>query len=187
MKFTKQIYSLIFFSLSMMIFSQNAASFQIPKSSVFSNLKTKDSVVFYQCHVETAKQELTTSSGQHIQGEEQPYSITEKYVIKKQNQGYTLNYSQASLTVFPNKKFTGLKFKEKSYWKFNQTKKSELSEADLRVFVALEQKGRDAIVYDYAITKYSKNQIIIRYTDDYKQLLIDGEYVISKLIKLPQD
>lgn len=77
-----------------------------------------------------------------------------------------------------------LKIRERPYWSFKKEKTSELKEEDLKVFLALEKKGREAIEYDYAITRYTTNQIIIKKKKDFKQLVIEGNYVISKLIKM---
>ena len=96
-------------------FAQND-SLVIPSSSILKNLKDGDSLIYYQCHVEEATQQLSTASGQTLTGKAQKYSITEKYVIKKNESNYSVNYYTSSLTVFPNKKFSGLKIREKSYW-----------------------------------------------------------------------
>lgn len=166
------------------LFSQTTELVQISSNSAFSQLKTNDSVIVYQCHVESATQQLSTASGQTITGTAQKYSITEKYSIIKSDTGYRVNYFIASMSAFPNKKFAGLKFKERSYWHFKFIKTFQLSDTDLKVFLALENKGKEAIVYDYGISKYNTNQLVIRYQNDYKQLVIDGSYVLSKLIDI---
>lgn len=158
----------------------------IPENSLFNKLKENDSLLIYQCHVETANQEITTRSGQQLSVKNHEITITEKYVIYKTQSGYRLSYFESSYTTFPNKKFAGLKFKEKPIWEFKKKKESTMGDTAIKVFVALEKKGNEAIVYDYYITRYNKNQIIIRTTNDYRQLLIEGDYVISKLIQLNQ-
>ena len=155
----------------------------IESSSMFKGLKPGDSLTFYQCHVEEAVQQLSTASGQTLTGKAQKYSITEKYVVLKTPEGYTVNYYTSTLSVFPNKKFSGLKIRERPYWAFKKVKTSAISSQDLSVFLSLEKKGREAIEYDYAITRYTTNQIIIKKRKDFKQLVIEGDYVISKLIK----
>jgi hypothetical protein len=174
------IYLLLFSSAQ--CFSQSLETVHFNSGSVFENLRMNDSVVFYQCHVEAGTHQLSTASGQTISGTPKKYSITEKYVLTKHETGFEVKYSISSLNIFPNKKFTGLKFKEKGYWEFKYLKTFMLKDAELRPFTALEEKGRDAIVYDYGITKYTTNQLLIRYPNDYKQLVIDGPYVLSKLI-----
>lgn len=162
-------------------FSQND-SLVIPSSSILKNLKEGDSLTYYQCHVEEATQQLSTASGQTLTGKSQKYTITEKYVLKKKEQILTVVYYASSLTVFPNKKFSGLKIREKSYWEFKKEKTFTLTEKDLKILLALEKKGREAIEYDYAITKYNTNQLIIKFGKNFKQLVIDGNYVLSKLL-----
>lgn len=147
------------------------------------NLAKGDSVIFYQCHVDEAVQQLTTVSGQTLTGIQKKYTITEKYVFRRIAEGFKVNYFAASLNVFPNRKFSGLKIREKSYWGFKLVNSFLLSEQDLRVFLALERKGREAIEFDYEINKNTTNQIIIKRKKEFKQLVIDGGYVISKLIK----
>lgn len=176
--------SCLFIFLGLAGFAQSSETVSINSGSVFKNLKIFDSLVFYQCHVESGTQQLSTASGQTITGASKKYTITEKYILIKVEEGYQVKYFISALNIFPNKKFAGLKFKEKFYWEFQQKKNFALKEIDIRAFLAMEEKGKDAIVYDYGITKYNTNQIIIRYSNDYKQLVIDGPYVISKLINV---
>jgi len=162
-----------FFSMP---FWSQTGSVVIPQASLLKDLKAGDSVVFYQCHVEEAIQQLATASGQTLTGKSQKYSITEKYVLIKKENGYSVNYYTS------NKKFSGLKIRERPYWAFKKEKSFELKDQDLRVFLALEKKGREAIEYDFAITRYTTNQIIVKQRKNFRQLVIDGNYVISKLI-----
>jgi len=162
-------------------FSQND-SLVIPSSSILKNLKDGDSLIYYQCHVEEATQQLSTASGQTLTGKAQKYSITEKFVLKKKEQVFSIVYYTSSLAVFPNRKFSGLKIREKPYWNFKKEKEFVLTDKDLKILLALEKKGKEAIEYDYAITKYNTNQLIIRSAKDFKQLVIDGNYILSKLL-----
>jgi hypothetical protein len=162
--------------------SQTIDSIPIPVTSMLKTLRTGDSVTFYQCHVEEAIQQLATASGQTVTGKQQKYSITEKFVIVKQINDYVVNYYTSSLNVFPNRKFSGLKIREMPYWAFKKESSFPLTSQGLKVLLALERKGREAIEYDFAITKYTTNQIIIKHKKDFKQLVIGGNYVISKLV-----
>ena len=154
----------------------------IPTTSILSEVKLGDSITYYQCHVETAVQQLYTASGQTLTGKPQKYSITEKYVLIKGPGGYSVNYYTSSLNVFPNRRFSGLKIREKAYWEFKKERAFNLSSREISALVALESKGREAMEYDYAITKYTTNQLIIRYRKNFKQLVIGDNYVLSKLI-----
>jgi len=168
------------------LFLSAAACFAQPTDSLINGflkkLKAGDSVIYYQCHVEEAIQQLSTASGQTLTGKQQKYTITEKYVIKMKDGSYQADYYTSSLVVFPNRKFSGLKIREKPYWAFKKEKTISLSNQDLKVFSALEKKGREAMEYDYPISKYTTNQLIIKSGKSFKQLVIDGTYVISKLI-----
>lgn len=186
MLFVKKLYLICLILLSVLSFSQKADSIKIQSGSVFKKLKLNDSLIFYQCHVESGTQQLSTASGQTITGSSKKYSITEKYVLIKQQQGYRVRYFVAALNVFPNKKFTGLKFKERAYWDFKEVKSFLLQDTEILPFLALEEKGREAVVYDYGISKYTTNQLIIRYANDYKQLVIEGPYVLSKLMRVEE-
>jgi hypothetical protein len=177
------LFLLVFF-LCIDFSAQQTDNNSISASSIFGDLKEGDSLAFYQCHVEDAVQQMTTASGQTLTGKSQKYSITEKYVLIKTEKGYLVNYYTSSLNVFPNKKFSGLKIRERPYWEFKKDKTFPLEDQDLKVFLALEKKGREAVEYDFAITRYTTNQIIIKRKKNFKQLVIDGDYVVSKLIKL---
>lgn len=175
---------IFFFNLIVVGLWSQSETNSIPPNSLFKDFKQGDSLTFYQCHVEEAVQQLATASGQTLTGKSQKYTITEKYVFYKTEGGYTISYYTSSLNVFPNKKFSGLKIRERPYWAFKQEKTIPLREEDLKVFLALEKKGREATEYDFAITRYTTNQIIIKQRKNFKQLVIDGNYVISKLISL---
>lgn len=162
--------------------SQSSDSLVIPSSSILKNLKDGDSLTYYQCHVEEAVQQLSTVSGQTLTGKQQKYTITEKYVVKKLSSGYFVNYYSSSLTIFPNRKFSALKIREKSCWEFKKEKTFVLTEQNLKVLIAIEKKGKEAVEYDYPITKYNTNQLIIKSGKDFKQLVIEGNYVLSKLL-----
>ncbi|MBL7931316.1 MAG: hypothetical protein JNL60_05425 [Bacteroidia bacterium] len=163
-------------------FGQSSGSLSIPGSSMLNKLAVGDSIIYYQCHVEEATQQMTTASGQTLTGKAQQYSITEKYVLHKTKQGYHVNYYSSALNVLPNRKFSGLKIRERPYWNFKREKSFDLDEKDLKILLALENKGREAIEYDYVINKYNTNQLIIKQKKDFKQLVIEGDYVVSKLI-----
>jgi hypothetical protein len=181
--------SLFYFLVFLSFFRLNSQVpvLQISKNSMLYNLQVNDSVTFYQCHVEDAVSQLITVSGQTVTGKKQKYTITEKFVISKVSNGYLLSYYTTVLSVFPNRKFSGLKIQERSYWNFNRINSQSISEQQLAVFLALEKKGREPTEYDFAITKYTTNQIIIKQRKDFKQLVIEGNYFISKLLGLRKD
>lgn len=178
----KNFLLLFFYCTVFYTVAQNNDSLVAASNSILKNLKNGDSIIYYQCHVEEAIQQTSTVSGQTLTGKPQKYSITEKYVIKKNVGNYSVDYYTSSLTVFPNKKFSGLKIREKPYWEFKKEKRFSLNQKDLKILIALEKKGKEAIEYDYAITKHNTNQLIIKLRKDFKQLVIDGNYILSKLL-----
>ncbi|MBA3664365.1 MAG: hypothetical protein H0W61_09175 [Bacteroidetes bacterium] len=177
----KYFFKVIFAFVSVALNAQQTP-FVIPASSLLSTLISGDSVIYYQCHVEEATQQVSTASGQSFTSHPQKYSITEKYIIKKDSAGYRVRYFISSIIILPNRKFSGLKIREKQYWNFKKEKEEPLDEKDLRTLVALENKGREATEYDFAISKYTTNQLIIKKKKNFKQLVIDGNYVLSKLL-----
>lgn len=177
----RKAFLILFLVFGFCVSAQND-SIVIPNNSILKGLNVGDSITYYQCHVEEAVQQLSTASGQTLTGKPQRYTITEKFVVKKSADSYSVNYYASSLTVFPNRKFSGLKIREKPYWEFKKERSFVLSDKDLKCLIALEKKGKDAIEYDYAITKYNTNQLIIKTKKDFKQLVIDGNYILSKLL-----
>jgi hypothetical protein len=175
--------SLVFFVFcALFLKAQSVDTLILNSTSILKNLKQSDSITYYQCHVEEAIQQLSTASGQTLTGNSQRYSITEKFVIKRLGEKYIASYYSSSLTILPNRKFSGLKIREKPYWNFKKEKDILLNANNIKVLLALERKGKDAIEYDYAITKYNTNQLIIKLKKDFKQLVIEGDYVLSKLL-----
>ncbi len=164
--------------------SQTVSGFFIPQNSILYNLPLKDSATYYQCHVEQAVQQLSTVSGQTLTSKPQKFTITEKFVvIKIDSINYNVRYYTSSLTVFPNRKFSGLKIREKKYWEFKKETEFILTQTNLKYLVALEAKGKETTEYDFAITKYTTNQLIIKTKKAFKQLVFDGDYVLSQLFK----
>ncbi len=176
----KHLFVLLFIGFVFQSHSQTFDTEIQQSKSLLRNINIGDSIVYYQCHVEEGTQQLVTSSGQTLTGKPQPYTITEKFVITKNNQNFGVKYFTSSLTVFPNKKFSGLKIREKEYWQFKQDSIFNLDEKGLKILLSLENKGREAMEYDYPITKYTTNQIIIKHHKNFKQLVIEDKQCISK-------
>lgn len=178
----KHVAFILLFITSSKMLSQSTAGFSIPSSSMLSTLKSKDSIVYYQCHVEEAIQQMSTLSGQTFTSSPQKYSITEKIIVVKDSLVYTARYYISSMIILPNRKFSGLKIREKPYWNFKKETEHILSDKDLKTLVALENKGREATEYDFTISKYTTNQLIIKKRKNFKQLVLEGNYVLSKLL-----
>ena len=174
----------VFFFFSFFLgLAQNADSLIQTSNSLLKKLKEGDSLIYYQCHVEAVTQKLTTSSGQTLSSNSSNMSITEKLVIRKKGDKFSVAHFSSPLTVYPNRKFSGLKVKEKPYWEFKLEKNFPLSVNGARALAAIEKIGKEANEYDFVISRYNKNQVIIKSNAAFKQLGIDGNYVLSKLLQ----
>lgn len=154
-------------------------TFVIPKSSLFYNLNN-DSLTVYECRVIEAQQTLTTQEGIKLNTAKQKYTITTKYVIK--NNASKICIYTAGITSFPNRKFSGLKIREKKYWQFNLDTTFNLNEQQLKYFIAAEIKGKEANEYDYAITKHTQYQLIYKRRKNFKQLVYDERLNLKEFI-----
>jgi hypothetical protein len=142
--------------------------------------------VYYQCHVEAVEQELRTASGHTLTSVSKNLSITEKFVLHKQNGNYVLKHFVSVLTMCPNRRFSGLKFKEKAYWEFFYKESKLLSEKEVKGLEAIEDVGKDANEYDFAISTKNRNQVIILGGKNAKQLGLADAILIAKLFSSKQ-
>ncbi|MBL7902192.1 MAG: hypothetical protein JNK73_09370 [Bacteroidia bacterium] len=139
--------------------------------------------MYYQCHVEAAEQELRTASGHTLNSISKNFSITEKFVLHKKDGNYHLSHYVSVLTMCPNRRFSGLKFKEKSYWEFFYKESKELTERELQSLEAIENIGKEANEYDFAITTKNRNQVILLSGKNAKQLGLADAILIARLFK----
>ncbi len=176
-----------FFFLVFALGAQETKTISFPahfiKTSI-AELKANDSLIYFQCHVEEATQQLITASGEKITGKVQKYTITSKYVVFNNNGNYKLKYFSSSLIEFPNAKFPYLKLMEKKYWNFKLEKDTVLPEHDVLVFAAIENKTHDTNEYDFKINKQNTNEIIINGKKVMKQLIVEGNYIIKKNLEV---
>ncbi len=169
--------------LNTLLFSQNDLFDTKYGSTAMALLPVNDSLTVYQCHVEQATQTTITQSGQVLEGQKQNYTISEKYVITRNAEGYTLNYYTTALTVFPNRKFSGLKKTERKYWQFKLEKQCGLNKHDVLVFAAAEKLGKETTEYDFAITQYTTNQVIFKSKKLMRQLVLDTPTTIHQSLQ----
>ena len=154
------------------------------KKTSIAGLKENDSLIYFQCYVDEATQELTTAKGEKITGKPQKYTITEKYVLFNSKGKVNLKYYTSDLTAYPNKKFAYLKLVEKKYWNFKLVKDTSLSEHDVLIFAAIENKAHDTNEYDFTVNKQNTNEIIINGKKVMKQLIVEGNYIIRRNLEL---
>ena len=105
-------------------------------------------------------------------------------MIVNNNTNYIIKYYVSSLTVFPNRKFSGLKIREKEYWNFSFKSERPLSETEVQFLAGLESNSKETIETDYPISKYTTNQLIIKQRKNFEQLLPKEKISISELLKL---
>lgn len=147
-------------------------------------LKSGDSLVYYQCHVDEASQELTTSTGQKITSKKKRLTITEKFVIHKLDSVYNCKYFTSSVTNYPNKKFPYLTLTEVQNWDFELKKDKTLTTQEVLVVAALETKTHSIVHYELNINKTCPNEIIICSKKDKEQFMVEGNYLLSKLLNV---
>jgi hypothetical protein len=145
-------------------------------------LKSGDSLVYYQCHVDEASQEIVTSTGQKITAKKKRLTITEKFVIHKVDSVYNCKYFTSSVTNYPNKKFPYLTLTEVQNWDFELKKNKPLTTQEVLVVAALETKTHSIVHYELNINKTCPNEIIICSKKDKEQFMVEGNYLLSKLL-----
>lgn len=170
-------------SLTAFVYGQSPVFDEKYKSTAIAALKVNDSLVVYQCHVEQAVQTTVTDKGQVLEGQKKNFSISEKYVITRSDTGYRLRYYTSALTVFPNRKFSGLKKKERKYWEFKMERTTELNEHDVLVFAAAEKLGKETTEYDFTISKYTTNQVIFKGHSLMRQLVLETPLTIRQSLQ----
>jgi hypothetical protein len=148
-----------------------------------SKLKTHDSLTYYQCRVITASMQIQSGTST-VNTKDQQITLTEKFVIIAGDHGYILKHYTSGLTPFPNRKFSGLKIREKNYWNFSFQKERMLSTEEVQFLSQLEITGKETTEYDFAITKYTTNQLIIKQGKQFEQKLPAKDISISEALKL---
>lgn len=177
-----KLYFTLLFLIPHFFYAQEIIFPEHLKNSYISKLKKSDSIVFYQCHVDTVKQELTTSSGQNITSKNKKITLTEKFVITLIDSVYYCKYYTSSFTDFPNKKFAYLTLKEVKNWNFELNNVKKLTKQELLLIAAFESKTHDIVHYELNVNKSNQNEIIVHYQKEKRQLIVEGNYTISKVL-----
>jgi ubiquinone biosynthesis protein Coq4 len=174
---------IIFICISIYAKSQTVNFPKHLAQTVIANLKGKDSVTYYQCHVDTASQKTTLPNGQQIYSAKKKITVTEKFIITKKDSIYICRYSISDVTNYPNKKFPYLTLKEVETWNFGNNQQKQLSNKEVLLLAALESKTHDIVHYELNINKSCPNEIIIAYQKNKSQYIVEGNYLISELLK----
>jgi len=163
-------------------FSQNVFN-EKTQHTMLGKLLTGDSLTYFQCRVVDADIQVTAGN-QKIESEKQQITITEKFVIHLKKNEYWIRYYTSGLTVFPNRRFSGLKIRQKAYWNFSFRVERKLEDKEVGFLATLQTVGKETTEYDFALTKHTTNQIIIKQKKNFEQLLIKEKVSISEALKL---
>jgi hypothetical protein len=174
---------IFFFAYGFLAVSQSSIFPEHLQKTQIARLQSYDSLTYYQCHVDEASQELTTSSGQKITSKKRRVTITEKFVIVKKDSTYSCRYYTSPITNYPNKKFPYLTLKEVANWNFELQNSKTLNREETLLAAAMETKTHAIINYDLNINKSCPNEVIICYKKNREQLIVEGDYLLSKLLK----
>ncbi len=147
-----------------------------------SKLQNNDSLVYYQCHVDEASQELITTSGQKITSKKKKITITEKFVISKKDSVYNCNYFTSSFNNSPNKKFPYLTLKEVKNWDFELKKNKQLVDQEVLLMAAFETKTHVIVHYELNVNSSCPNEVIIWHKKDKEQFIVEGDHLLSKIL-----
>ena len=178
----KNAFVLVVLFFSGILCSQNSLFPAHLQKTQIANLQNKDSLVYYQCHVDEATQELTTSSGQKITSKKRKVTITEKFIIVRKDSLYICKYYTSPVTNYPNKKFPYLTLKEVDNWNFEYKSSKQLTLQEMQLVSALETKTHAIIHYELNINKTCSNEIIICSKKDKEQFIVEGDYLLSKIL-----
>jgi hypothetical protein len=161
-------------------------AFEFPvhlKKAQIAKLNSGDSLIYYQCHIDSASQEIITSAGLKIKTKKKRITLTEKYVICRTDSIYSCSYSASSITNYPNKKFPYLTLKELDSWEFETKKTKNLTTEEVHLIAALETKTHCITHYELNINKTCPNEIIIKGKKISEQFIVEGNYLLRNIIK----
>lgn len=178
---------IFFLFLGGKIIAQNVTFPEHLKKTKISQLSNGDSVIYYQCHVETVTSELTTSTGEKIKSKPKKVTLTEKFVVTKNGDQYQIKYYIAGIHDYPNKLFAYLTLKETETWGFQFVKSGVMTEQDVLVLAAFETRTDDITYYDLKVNKISHNEVVIAYKKEKTQLIVRGDHKIKNVVSVTKD
>jgi len=178
-----RIFAVIVWLFCLQVSAQNKYKYAPDENTLLGSMQDGDSLVYYQCHVEFIEQAIRTAEGQELPKARTKATLTEKFVLKKQEGKYWCSYFIASYTGCPNRRFTGLKFSEKSYWQFSFQHKEELDDQQLQFLQVVEYAGKDATEYDLIVNERNSNQVLILKGKRFRQIGLAEKTLLAKLFK----
>ncbi|MCC6181295.1 MAG: hypothetical protein IT237_05630 [Bacteroidia bacterium] len=179
----KKLYFVVCVLISNLIYSQKIEFPENLRKTQVAQLLLHDSLLYYQCHVDTAIQEITTQSGQKIKSKKRRLTITEKFKILLTDSGYVAFYFLSPVTNYPNKKFPYLTLKEVESWEFQLSKIKRLTKDEVLLLSAFETKTHAIVHYELNINKSCPNEVIIRRNSFVEQLIVEGDLILSEILK----
>ena len=177
MKTVLSILVLFFYS---QLFSQKTVFPEHLKKTNIAKLQSGDSLTYYQCHVDSASQEITLSNGKKINSKKKRITLTEKFVIHKVDSVFTCKYFNSSIISYPNKKFPYLTLTEVKNWEFELKQTKALTDEEVELIAALETKTHAIVHFELNINKTCPNELIIMGKNVNEQFIIEGNYLLSK-------
>jgi hypothetical protein len=130
--------------------------------------------------VDSASSELTFSNGQKLKTSKKRITVTEKFVVSRKDSVYMLKYYVSGYNSYPNKKFPYLKLKETDTWYFDLKHTSVLNPEKLHLIAALETQTHPIVHMELNVNKSCPNELIIIGNRINEQLVIEGNYLLSK-------
>ncbi|MES2516384.1 MAG: hypothetical protein V4580_19675 [Bacteroidota bacterium] len=176
----KSLFFIFILLVSVDAFSQKTVFPEHLSKTNIARLQTGDSLVYYQCHVDSASQEITLSNGKKIKSKKKRITLTEKFVIHKRDSAFTCKYFNSSITNYPNKKFPYLTLTEVKNWEFELKQTKDLTPEEVKLIAAFETKTHSIVHYELNINKTCPNEIIIIGKNVNEQFIIEGNYLLSK-------
>lgn len=178
------LYILVCVFISNFIYSQKVEFPENLRKTQVAQLLLHDSLLYYQCHVDTVIQEITTQSGQKIKSKKRRLTITEKFKILLTDSGYVVYYSLSPVTNYPNKKFPYLTLKEVHSWDFQLSTIRRLTKDEVLLLANFEKHTHSIIHYELNINKSCPNEVIIKRGNFVEQFIVEGDLILSKILNL---
>lgn len=154
----------------------------ISASSIYHGMKPGDSVTVYQCYV-VDPQSGPLQPTDYASTPQVPYTISSKIILRKYADSVVASVYTTHIRDFPNRKFSGLKIRERPYWQFTQEQRFKASQNALTNLARLEMVGREAMEYDYPLTKHTRNQVILKRGKKFRQLVYEDPLRVLPLIR----
>ena len=157
------------------------------QKTYIAKLKPIDSLCYYQCYcLKISKQKYEAENGTiiDVNASPQPITITEKFMLYKNNDTYRMQHYVSSATYYPNKKFAFLKLVEKDYWNFVLKHDTVLPKQDVLLLAAYETKLQSLTAYDFTVVDNNSPQCILNGKKVSEQYRVSGDHLLNKTLSV---